>query len=104
MPTFDTPEPITATVDLPIGEIRVVASARSDTTVDVRSAASDRRRRRRSTSTSHHSLEAGAWRVMVPGAAPESAEMSSTGTDSAGRNSPSTTRPAPARRGTAPNG
>lgn len=42
MPTFDTPEPITATVDLPIGEIRVVASARSDTTVDVRSAASDR--------------------------------------------------------------
>lgn len=42
MPTFDTPEPITATVDLPIGEIRVVASARSDTTVDVRSAPSDR--------------------------------------------------------------
>lgn len=42
MPTFDTPEPITAGVDLPIGELRVVASERSDTTVEVHSSPADR--------------------------------------------------------------
>lgn len=42
MPTFDTPGPITATVELPIGELRVVASDRTDTTVDVRSTPDDR--------------------------------------------------------------
>ena len=42
MPTFDTPEPITATVHLPIGELRVVATDRADTTVEVHSTAADR--------------------------------------------------------------
>lgn len=42
MPTFDTPEPITATVTLPIGELRVVATDRPDTTVEVRSTVGDR--------------------------------------------------------------
>lgn len=41
MPTFDTPEPITAIVELPLGELRVVATARSDTYVEVRSAPAD---------------------------------------------------------------
>ena len=41
MPTFDTPAPITATVELPIGELRVTASERADTTVEVRSNAED---------------------------------------------------------------
>lgn len=42
MPTFDTPTPISATVELPIGELHVVASDRADTTVDVRSTPGDR--------------------------------------------------------------
>ena len=36
MPTFDTPEPITATVELGVANVRIVASDRTDTTVDVR--------------------------------------------------------------------
>jgi Putative adhesin len=36
MPTFDTPEPISVTVDLGVGDIRVAASDRTDTTVEVR--------------------------------------------------------------------
>ncbi|MEU6700960.1 ABC transporter permease [Pseudonocardia sp. NPDC046786] len=39
MPTVDTPDPIMVTVELPIGELRVVASARTDTTVGVHAAA-----------------------------------------------------------------
>lgn len=42
MPVFDTPEPITATVELPIGELRVMAADRADTTVEVRSTPGDR--------------------------------------------------------------
>ncbi|MCW2900340.1 MAG: hypothetical protein JWO67_2605 [Streptosporangiaceae bacterium] len=36
MPAFDTPEPISVTVELGVGEIRIVASDRPDTTVEVR--------------------------------------------------------------------
>lgn len=36
MPTFDTPEPISVTVDLSVGDARIVASDRDDTVVDVR--------------------------------------------------------------------
>ena len=36
MPTFDTPEPITATIDLAVGDVRITASDRGDTVVDVR--------------------------------------------------------------------
>ncbi|MDQ3352520.1 MAG: DUF4097 family beta strand repeat-containing protein [Actinomycetota bacterium] len=36
MPTFDTPEPISVTIDLAIGHIRITASDRADTIVDVR--------------------------------------------------------------------
>lgn len=42
MPMFDTPDPITATVELPIGELHVIATERADTAVDVRSAPEDR--------------------------------------------------------------
>jgi hypothetical protein len=41
MPTFDTPRPVTATVELPIGELRVLASDRPDTTVEVHCAPAD---------------------------------------------------------------
>ncbi|HXW78006.1 MAG TPA: DUF4097 family beta strand repeat-containing protein [Acidimicrobiales bacterium] len=36
MPSFDTPAPISVTIDLGVGDIRVVASARADTVVEVR--------------------------------------------------------------------
>lgn len=36
MPTFDTPEPISVTVDLSVGDVRLVASERTDTVVEVR--------------------------------------------------------------------
>jgi len=36
MPKFDTPEPISVTVELGVGDIRVVASDRTDTVVEVR--------------------------------------------------------------------
>ena len=36
MPTFETPEPITATIDVTVGDVRISAGDRSDTVVDVR--------------------------------------------------------------------
>jgi hypothetical protein len=36
MPTFDTPEPISVTVELSVGNVRLVASDRTDTVVEVR--------------------------------------------------------------------
>jgi DUF4097 and DUF4098 domain-containing protein YvlB len=36
MPTFDTPEPISAVVDLVVGDARITASDRGDTVVDIR--------------------------------------------------------------------
>jgi DUF4097 and DUF4098 domain-containing protein YvlB len=36
MPTFDTPEPISAVVDLAVGDVRITASDRADTVVEIR--------------------------------------------------------------------
>ena len=36
MPTFETPEPITATIDVIVGDVRISAGDRGDTVVDVR--------------------------------------------------------------------
>lgn len=36
MPTFDTPEPISVSLEIGVGDIRIVASDRTDTIVDVR--------------------------------------------------------------------
>jgi hypothetical protein len=36
MPSFDTPEPISVTVELGVGDLQIVASDRTDTTVEVR--------------------------------------------------------------------
>jgi hypothetical protein len=38
MPTFETPEPITATIEVSVGDIRLVAGDRTDTVVEVRPA------------------------------------------------------------------
>jgi hypothetical protein len=43
MPTFDTPLPISVKVDVGVGEVRVVASERTDTVVDVRPSNSSKR-------------------------------------------------------------
>lgn len=43
MPTFDTPEPISVTVEIGVGEVRIVASERADTVVDVRASNSSKR-------------------------------------------------------------
>jgi Putative adhesin len=43
MPTFDTPEPIAVTLDVGVGDIRVVASDRTDTVVDVRPSDPDKK-------------------------------------------------------------
>ena len=40
MPTFDTPEPITATIDIAIGDVRITATTGSD---DRRRGAPERR-------------------------------------------------------------
>lgn len=42
MPSFDTPEPITAVIDLQLGDTRIIASDRADTVVDVRPSDADR--------------------------------------------------------------
>ncbi|MFE0176643.1 DUF4097 domain-containing protein [Streptomyces sp. NPDC059002] len=42
MPSFDTPKPITATVTLDVGALRVVAGDRADTVVDVRPSSANR--------------------------------------------------------------
>jgi hypothetical protein len=36
MPVFDTPKPVTATLDLVLGDARITASDRVDTVVEVR--------------------------------------------------------------------
>jgi len=35
MPTFDTPEPISATIDIVVGQVKIIASDRTDTVVEV---------------------------------------------------------------------
>ena len=36
MPTFDTPEPISAVIEMPVGDVRITASDRDDTAVEIR--------------------------------------------------------------------
>ena len=43
MPTFDTPEPISVTVELGVGDLRIVASDRTDTMVEVRPGDADKK-------------------------------------------------------------
>ena len=43
MPVFDTPQPIVATVEVGVGDIRIAASERADTVVDVRPSRPDKR-------------------------------------------------------------
>ena len=66
MPTFDTPEPITVTIELALGDVHVIASDRDDTVVAVnpsdRSRAADREAAERTTVE----LDAGGLVVRAP--------------------------------------
>ena len=46
MPTFETPEPISVSLELGVGDVRIAASDRSDTVVEVRPSDPDETRRR----------------------------------------------------------
>jgi DUF4097 and DUF4098 domain-containing protein YvlB len=66
MPTFDTPGPITATVDVIAGELRVVASDRPDTVVHVRPADESEERDRRAAEETRVELLSGTLTIRGP--------------------------------------
>ncbi|MBG0566755.1 DUF4097 family beta strand repeat-containing protein [Actinoplanes aureus] len=66
MPTFDTPGPITASVDLTAGELRVVASERPDTVVHVRPAEETMDRDVRAAEQTHVEFSLGTLTVRGP--------------------------------------
>ena len=63
MPTFDTPEPISVTLEVGVGDIRIVASDRTDTIVDVRP--SDPAKRSDVTAAEQTRVEYAKGRVLV---------------------------------------
>ncbi|MFI2784162.1 DUF4097 family beta strand repeat-containing protein [Streptomyces sp. ALB3] len=68
MPVFDTPEPIAATIDLNLGKVRIVASERTDTVVDVRPADSSDPRDVATAERARIAYEDGELRVSAPAA------------------------------------
>ncbi|HEY3833073.1 MAG TPA: DUF4097 family beta strand repeat-containing protein [Acidimicrobiia bacterium] len=65
MPTFDTPRPIALTVELGVGDIRITASDRSDTIVEVRP--SDRESESDTDAAARTRVEFGDDRLLVKG-------------------------------------
>jgi hypothetical protein len=65
MPTFDTPEPISVTLEVGVGDIRIVASDRTDTIVDVRP--SDPAKRSDVTAAEQTRVEYANGRLLVKG-------------------------------------
>jgi hypothetical protein len=63
MPTFDTPEPISVTVELGVGDLRIVASDRTDTTVEVRP--SDAAKKPDVTAAEHTLVEYAGGRLLI---------------------------------------
>jgi Putative adhesin len=63
MPTFDTPEPISVTVELGVGDLRIVASDRTDTTVEVRP--SDAAKKADVTAAEHTRVEYAGGRLLI---------------------------------------
>jgi DUF4097 and DUF4098 domain-containing protein YvlB len=64
--TFETPEPITATVDVVIGEVRIAASDRTDTVVDVRPSDPDNQEDVRAAEQTRVECAGGALLVKAP--------------------------------------
>jgi hypothetical protein len=63
MPTFHTPEPISVTVELGVGDIRIEASERADTVVEVR--ASDPAKRSDATAAEQTRVEYAGGRLLI---------------------------------------
>jgi Putative adhesin len=63
MPTFDTPEPISVTVELGVGDLQIVASDRTDTTVEVRP--SDAAKKADVTAAEHTRVEYAGGRLLI---------------------------------------
>jgi DUF4097 and DUF4098 domain-containing protein YvlB len=66
MPTFDTPEPISVTIDLSVGDARIAASDRADTVVQVRPSDSSRELDVRLAEQTRVEYAAGALLVKTP--------------------------------------
>jgi hypothetical protein len=66
MHTFDTPDPITATLDLPAGRVRLVAAERTDTAVEVRPADASKGRDVQAAERTTVDLRDGVLRVTTP--------------------------------------
>jgi hypothetical protein len=63
MPTFDTPEPISVTVELGVGNIQIVASDRTDTIVEVRP--TDRTKKSDATAAEQTRVEYASGRLLI---------------------------------------
>ncbi|HYT38155.1 MAG TPA: hypothetical protein VEN99_01525, partial [Acidimicrobiia bacterium] len=63
MPTFDTPEPISVTVEVGVGDIRLVATDRIDTIVEVRP--SDSGKKGDVTAAQHTRVEYASGRLLI---------------------------------------
>jgi hypothetical protein len=66
MPTFHTPAPITAILDVPAGRVRVVAAERADTSVEARPADPAKARDVQAAERTAVELRAGVLRVATP--------------------------------------
>ena len=69
MPTFDTPEPITVVIDLSVGDVRITASDRADTVVEVRPTDNPATRRPRRRADPGRAYPATACLIRRPGRA-----------------------------------
>lgn len=66
MPTFDTPEPISVTIDLAVGDVHLVAEERDTTTVEVRPGDASREADNRAVEQAKVEYAAGGLRIKTP--------------------------------------
>jgi len=66
MPVFDTPEPIIATIEVGVGDVRIAATEREDTVVDVRPSDSNRPADQQAAEQTRVELSAGRLLVKAP--------------------------------------
>jgi DUF4097 and DUF4098 domain-containing protein YvlB len=79
MPTFDTPHPVTATIELPLGEVRITAGDRADTVVDVRPSDAANQADVKAAETTHVAFANEKLVVRAPKARPRLSTRSNTG-------------------------
>jgi DUF4097 and DUF4098 domain-containing protein YvlB len=66
MPSFDTPEPISVTIDLAVGDVRITASDRQDTAVEIRPSDGSQEADARAAEQTRVEYAAGALLVKAP--------------------------------------